>query len=99
MCHQLLCYSDVVITEFFVFRSRAQSDFVHYSLKLARGPKLLPASTWYVLNCPPYVHKGYLLHEQFANKASLDFDDVLDQVPTQEFNVPQSRDVGEYVVQ
>jgi len=34
----------------------------------------------------------------FANEASLDFDDVLAKLPTQEFNVPQSRDVGEYAV-
>ncbi|KAF8802423.1 DUF1000-domain-containing protein [Phlegmacium glaucopus] len=34
----------------------------------------------------------------FANNASLDFDDVSDKTPTQEFNVPQSRDVGEYAV-
>jgi len=34
----------------------------------------------------------------FANTASLDFDDVSDMTPTQEFNVPQSRDVGEYAV-
>jgi hypothetical protein len=38
------------------------------------------------------------LHEQFANADSLDFDNVFDKVSTQEFNIPQSRDVGEYAV-
>ncbi|KAF9565426.1 DUF1000-domain-containing protein [Agrocybe pediades] len=34
----------------------------------------------------------------FANEANLDFDDVNDRTPTQEFDVPQNRDVGEYSV-
>lgn len=33
---------------------------------------------------------------QFANQPSLDFDDVADKTPTQEFEIAQSRDVGEY---
>lgn len=32
----------------------------------------------------------------FANQPSLDFDDVADKTPTQEFEIAQSRDVGEY---
>jgi len=34
----------------------------------------------------------------FANEPSLDFDDIFDKIPAQEFNVPQSRDIGEYAV-
>ncbi|KAF9469042.1 PITH domain-containing protein [Collybia nuda] len=34
----------------------------------------------------------------FANEASLDFEDVADKNPTQEFNVAQGREVGEYAV-
>jgi hypothetical protein len=34
----------------------------------------------------------------FANEANLDFDDVNDKIPTQEFAVPQGRDVGEYAL-
>jgi len=34
----------------------------------------------------------------FANEASLDFEDAADKTPTQEFNVAQGREVGEYVV-
>jgi hypothetical protein len=33
---------------------------------------------------------------QFANEGNLDFED--DKVPTQEFDVPQSAEVGEYAV-
>lgn len=35
---------------------------------------------------------------QFANEPSLDFDDVLDKGPTQEFEVAVGREVGEYAV-
>lgn len=35
---------------------------------------------------------------QFANQPSLDFDDIVDKTPTQEFEIAQSRDVGEYAV-
>ncbi|KAF8076225.1 DUF1000-domain-containing protein [Lyophyllum atratum] len=34
----------------------------------------------------------------YANAASLDFDDISDQKPTQEFDIPQGREVGEYAV-
>ncbi|KAF9533720.1 galactose-binding domain-like protein [Crepidotus variabilis] len=34
----------------------------------------------------------------FANEPNLDFEDVSDRKPTQEFNVPQGREVGEYAV-
>jgi len=34
----------------------------------------------------------------FPNEDSLDFDDVTDKKPVQEFNVVQSREVGEYTV-
>ena len=35
---------------------------------------------------------------QFANEDNLDFDDAVDKAPTQDFDVPQGREVGEYVV-
>lgn len=35
---------------------------------------------------------------QYANEASLDFEDVADKDPTQEFDVAQGREVGEYAV-
>ena len=35
---------------------------------------------------------------KFANSDSLDFDNILDKAPTQEFGIPQSRDAGEYAV-
>lgn len=35
---------------------------------------------------------------QFANEDNLDFDDVSDKTPTQEFDVAQGREVGEYAV-
>jgi len=34
----------------------------------------------------------------FANEASLDFEDAADKLPTQEFDVAQGREVGEYAV-
>ncbi|KAF9650240.1 DUF1000-domain-containing protein [Thelephora ganbajun] len=34
----------------------------------------------------------------FANENNIDFDDIADKAPTQEFDVPQGRDVGEYQV-
>jgi len=34
----------------------------------------------------------------FANEDNLDFDDAVDKAPTQDFDVPQGREVGEYVV-
>jgi len=34
----------------------------------------------------------------FSNEGNLDFDDVTDKIPTQEFDVAQGREVGEYVV-
>ncbi|KAL1701699.1 galactose-binding domain-like protein [Schizophyllum commune] len=34
----------------------------------------------------------------FANAAEMDFDDVADKTPTQEFDVAQGREVGEYAV-
>ncbi|KAF8920120.1 galactose-binding domain-like protein [Mucidula mucida] len=34
----------------------------------------------------------------FANEDSLDFNDVSDKTPLQEFDIPESRDVGEYAV-
>jgi hypothetical protein len=34
----------------------------------------------------------------FANADSLDFDNVFDKKPTQEFDIPQNRDIGEYAV-
>jgi len=34
----------------------------------------------------------------FANESNLDFDDVSEKTPTQEFDIPQGREVGEYVV-
>lgn len=34
----------------------------------------------------------------FANEDSLDFEDASDKTPTQEFDVPQGREVGEYAV-
>jgi len=34
----------------------------------------------------------------FANESSLDFNDVQDKTPTQEFEVAEGRDVGEYAV-
>jgi hypothetical protein len=38
------------------------------------------------------------MSSQFANQPSLDFEDVFDKTPTQEFEIAQSRDVGEYSV-
>ncbi|KAH9481518.1 PITH domain-containing protein [Psilocybe cubensis] len=32
----------------------------------------------------------------FANQESLDFDDIPDKTPTQEFDIPRNREVGEY---
>ena len=40
----------------------------------------------------------WLLHEQFANADSLDLDNVFDKASNREFNVPQSRDIGECAV-
>jgi len=34
----------------------------------------------------------------FANEDNLDFSDIADKTPTQEFSIPQNRDVGEYAV-
>jgi len=34
----------------------------------------------------------------FANEASLDFEDAAEKLPTQEFDVAQGREVGEYLV-
>ena len=33
---------------------------------------------------------------QFANENNFDFEDVADRAPTQYFDVPQGREVGEY---
>jgi hypothetical protein len=35
---------------------------------------------------------------QYANEASFDFEDVAEKNPTQEFDVAQGREVGEYAV-
>ncbi|KAG5635781.1 hypothetical protein H0H81_010141 [Sphagnurus paluster] len=42
--------------------------------------------------------KVALMLSQFANAANLDFDDINDRKPTQEFDVAQGREVGEYAV-
>ncbi|KAF9790284.1 DUF1000-domain-containing protein [Thelephora terrestris] len=34
----------------------------------------------------------------FANENNINFDDIVDKTPTQEFDVPQGREVGEYQV-
>ncbi|KAF8824997.1 hypothetical protein HHX47_DHR7000603 [Lentinula edodes] len=36
--------------------------------------------------------------DKFANQDNLDFQDVTDKKPTQEFDVAQGREVGEYAV-
>ncbi len=35
---------------------------------------------------------------QFPNLEHLDFSDIADRKPAQEFNIPQGRDIGEYHV-
>ena len=35
---------------------------------------------------------------QFANENTIDFEDIADKAPTQEFDIPQGREVGEYQV-
>jgi hypothetical protein len=35
---------------------------------------------------------------QFANEMNLDFDDAADRVPTQEVNIVETRQVGEYAI-
>lgn len=39
-----------------------------------------------------------ILPLKFTNELSLDFDDVLDKTPAQEFEVAVGREVGEYAV-
>lgn len=36
--------------------------------------------------------------DQFANEENFDFEDAVDKTPTQEFDVAQGREVGEYAV-
>lgn len=38
------------------------------------------------------------MRKKFANEDNLDFSDIVDKIPDQEFPVPQSREVGEYAV-
>jgi hypothetical protein len=50
----------------------------------------------------PYLFSGLgsiiINLNQFANQENLDFDDIEDKTPTQEFEIAQGREVGEYAV-
>jgi hypothetical protein len=39
-----------------------------------------------------------ILPSQFANQEDMDFEDIEQKTPTQEFEVAQGREVGEYAV-
>ena len=69
------------------------------ALLLKAGPgRQTPSKVSLVGPQLPFEYIYWLLHDQFANADSLDFDNVFDKASTQEFNIPQSRDVGEYAV-
>ena len=64
-----LSFNDLVMTEFFAFRSRLQSDFEHYSLKLVQEAKLLQKSAWWVLNCLKTAYIDYYMSSLQMQKA------------------------------
>ena len=45
-----------------------------------------------------YHYVGVSFTWQFANDMNLDFDDAADRVPTQEVNIVETRQVGEYAI-
>lgn len=48
-----------------------------------------------VIDCAREEHNARI---QFANENNIDFNEIADRTPTQEFHVPQGREVGEYQV-
>lgn len=66
-------------------------------LKAGPGDKT-PAKVSLVCRTIDYAGVGRDEKPQFANENNIDFDDIADKTPTQEFNVPQGREIGEYQV-
>lgn len=69
------------------------------SLLLKTGPAdHTPTKVVLVRPCPVCSYGSLTLLHQYANEPSLDFGDIADKVPTQEFDVAQGREVGEYAL-
>jgi hypothetical protein len=66
-------------------------------LKAGPGDKT-PAKVSLVCRAVDYTGARPDARLQFANENTIDFEDVADKTPTQEFDVPQGREVGEYQV-
>jgi len=69
------------------------------ALLLKAGPgEKTPAKVSLVCRAVDYVRVRPNAGLQFANENTIDFEDIVDRAPTQEFDVPQGREVGEYQV-
>lgn len=83
---------------FSVYPSQARSNYAHsfwkQALQILHPPRLL---LW-VLFHHSFWNQDVNVGEQYSNAENLDFSDVVGRKPTQEFNVVQGREVGEYHV-
>lgn len=69
------------------------------ALLLRAGPgEKTPAKVSLVCKAVDYARVRPNARLQFANENTIDFEDIVDRVPTQEFDIPQGREVGEYQV-
>ena len=69
------------------------------AILLKAGPTSHTPSKVLLVSCNRYYHfVGISFTWQFANEMNLDFDDAVDRVPTQEVNIVETRQVGEYAI-
>ena len=69
------------------------------ALLLKAGPgEKTPAKVSLVCRAVDYARVSPNARLQFANENTIDFGDIVDRAPTQEFDIPQGREVGEYQV-
>lgn len=76
--------------------SRGLSNSARFCSKPVRVKKRLKRSHWCVRL--DYRRAEPNARLQFANENNIDFGDIADRTPTQGFDVPQGREVGEYQV-
>ena len=69
------------------------------ALLLKAGPgEKTPAKVSLVCEAVDYAGVRPNARLQFANENTIDFEDIVNRAPTQEFDIPQGREVGEYQV-
>ena len=96
-----LNYSKSDPTPFSIIRIPFTGSVKLRSVLLKSGPEQQTPARMSLV-CPP-THLSFCpvhlkLATKFANADNVDFSDIADKTPDQEFAVPQSRDIGEYSV-